>query len=58
MEQLTIEDLNCSENLQPTNDLVLVPEDTPIRPAPPALPLPDKIIDGDWQNLSVNDFLV
>ena len=61
MEHLIIEDLNCSENLQPTNDLVLVPEDTPIRPAPPAppiLPLPDKIFDGDWQNLSFNDFLV
>ena len=40
MEQLTIKDLNCSENLQPTNDLVLVPEDIPIRPAPPALPAP------------------
>ena len=31
----------------------LVPEDTPIHPAPP---LPDKIFDGNWQSLSVDDF--
>ena len=55
MDQLSIEDLNVSENLQPTNDLVLVPDDTSILPAPP---LPDEIFDGDWQNLSVNDFRI
>ena len=62
MERITIEDLNCSELQQPTNDIALLPDNStptpsaPAPPPPPPPPLPEAIFGDNWQHLSINDF--
>ena len=59
MEQLNVEDLNCDEILQPTNDFALQPKNTAIPPPPPPPPpLPDEFFDNSWETLSTNEFFV
>ena len=56
MEQIAIEDLNCSELQLPTNDIALLPDISTPTPSAPPPPLPEAIFGDNWQHLSLNDF--